>query len=196
MPNPFKGTQIPTSLIIIIFDPSLTSAVTACEQIVNVQCVRFTVDGQVCNPSEVDAAFAHLDATTTPQFWTVDYLDGETTPNYQQNDDGLQGEKGVTSTRAMMDDEPFITNDRFKHDGGPFTSVKLEFLNFTWCMKGNDCNKFYEGLSWTYTRTDDDVEKGSLGIGQITSINDAAVPQVFKDAFDKFNTVKKYVPCS
>ena len=95
-----------------------------------------------------------------------------------------------------MSDAPFIPNDLYKSYGGAFESVKLEFLNFTWCMKETICNKFYEGLSWTYTRAEDDVQSGSNGVANITSINDAAVPKELQDAFDKFNTVKKYVPCS
>ena len=196
MADPFQGTATHGNRIDITFDPTESPNVTSCASIVNIQCVRLSADGNVVAPSVVDPALAHLDATLTPHNWTVDWIVGETTPDYQQNS-GTDGHKTGTSAPATMVDIPFIANDRFTSRGGPLTSVRAEFVNFTWCKQGNDCGQWYGGLSWKYERNDADVQAGRLGTSTITAQNTAPPPPgTFIAAFNRFNDLKNYVPCS
>jgi hypothetical protein len=195
MADPFAGTATNGNRIDITFDPTESPIVTSCESIVNIQVLRVTVNGTIAAPSAVDPAVAHLDATLTPHMWTVDWIVGESSPDYQQNS-GTDGHKTATSAPATMVDVPYVANDNFVSKGGKLTTLLIEFVNYTWCKRGNDCGNWYEGLTWTYARNDDDVQAGRLGTSTIHTRNDAPPPPgAFIAAFDKFNQVKNYVPC-
>jgi len=186
----------------IIFDPSQSKKVTNCEKIVHVQFMRYHADGKVINAADyASTAYKHK-RDITAKGWVVDCLPGEKTPDYQQGKG--DGSKNGGSTNATMWDAPRTGGgdkgfyDKKNNPTG-WKSVRYEFVTYAWCMKGPDCGKWYEGVSWQYTKTYKDHKAGNDGHSKILNKNVAKGPSKDqKGAFDKFNADpdRKFTPCT
>ena len=134
----------------------------------------------------------------TKSGWTVDCLQGEKSPDYHQ---GIgDGFKNGGSQKATMTDAPQTSGG----DIGfyePNTNPKgikeyvINFATFAYCMNGPDCGKWYEGVTWKYTKTRQDMRDGKSGLSTIESSNDEAPSKDLLEAFDLFNKVNGYIPC-
>lgn len=184
----------------IVFDPSKSSKVKKCERIVHVQFLKREVDGAAITGAKFSPAFAHEDdATTSTDGWTVDSLAGETTPDYQQGKG--DGKKNGGSTKAKIWDAPKTSGgDAGFYD--PVTKktgtkkVVYKFVSYAYCMKGDDCGKWYEGVEWEYVKTWEEHRDGKIGSSKITNNNVTAAPTAGQiDAFDKFNKKNGHTPC-
>jgi hypothetical protein len=202
MPSPFSGSMTNQNQITVDFDPSLSSIVTTCAEIADIQFVRITADGNVLAPGTYYSGWTYRDAVTTAANYWVDFLNGEPRPDYQQG--GLIGQLGYKnggSRNAWIPDAPQTQGGDagFYSTGNPggWKTVLYEFWTYCWCMNGTQCGSWYQGLSWTYTKTWQDQRDGRLGVAAIVN-NDIAPPPVTAliDAFNLFNTNFHYVPCA
>ncbi len=87
--------------------------------------------------------------------WYVDFVDGETEPDHQQND----GEEGyidiVGAKRVSMCDTPFISggNKGFydaKDSPNDWKKIAYEFTTYSWCMASKEegqCNTWCKAIS-------------------------------------------------
>ncbi|SRR6266478_672012 len=203
--GPNAGSKITGSnRIDIVFDPDKSKKVKKCDRIVHVQFVRRLVDGKAVKPGEVDAAFNYKDAVTVDKGWGIDFLSGETSPDYQQgstNPDRQEGHKNGGSQTSTMWDAPNYTGlgakfyDRATNPRG-WKKAVLRFQTYAWCMEGPDCGDWYEGVGWEYTITWKDIRDGKDGASKILKKNISGPPsKKQKQAFDKFNTHLGYTPC-
>jgi hypothetical protein len=202
MPNPFSGTTTDRNEIVIDFDPAQSAVVTTCAEIADIQFVRITADGTAMLPGTYYSGFDYRDPVTTDAFWFVDFTQGEQRPDYQQG--GLIGQLGYKNggTRnAWIPDAPVTSGGdrRFYSVGNPdgWQTVVFEFRTFCWCMKGTQCNTWYEGMAWTYTKTWQNQRDGDPGRVAITTAEIAPPPGAeLLAAFTLFNTTFNYVPCA
>jgi hypothetical protein len=185
----------------IIFDPNESKKVTKCQKIVHIQFMRYHADGVVINGADyASIAYRHKRSITTVKGWVIDCLGGETTPDYQQGRG--DGSKNGGSANATMFDAPKTGGgDKGFYDekSNPtgWKSVRYEFVTYGWCMKGTDCGKWYEGVSWHYTKTYKDDKAGNDGHSTILDNNVATGPSKDQiEAFDKFNADKGFTPCT
>jgi hypothetical protein len=203
--GPSDGSSITGSnRIDIVFDPDKSKKVKKCDKIVHVQFVRRFIDGKAAKPGDVDAAFAYKDAVTVDKGWGIDFLSGETTPDYQQGSaspDRREGHKNGGSQTATIWDAPDYSGlgpkfyDRVTNPTG-WKRVVLTFESYAWCMQGPDCGKWYEGVGWQYTMTWMNIRDGEDGTSKIIKKNLSGPPsKKQKQAFDKFNTSMSYTPC-
>lgn len=204
MASPFSGTKTKDNIITVDFDPSVSTTATACSEIVDIQFVRITADGSSMKPGTYYSQFVYRDAVTTDANWSVDFHKGEKTPDYQQA--GLVGAIGfkndLGSKNAWIPDAPQTGGgdegfyDLLRNPKG-WKTVVIEFRTFCWCMKGTQCASWYEGLSWTFTKTWEDQRDSKTGKAEVVN-NDIAPPPADEliAAFDKFNSNFGFVPCS
>lgn len=199
-PTPGDETKTTGNRIDIVFDPDKSKKVKKCEKIVHVQFVRNHIDGKVITGAEYSSSLSHKNsALTSTDGWTVDSLASETTPDYQQGTG--DGKKNGGTTKAKMTDAPQtgggdkgFYNSATNPDGNK--KVNFEFVAFAYCMKGEDCGKWYEGVGWGYTKTWEDQKDGKKGESKITNNNVSTAPTKSQlEAFDKFNKAKGFVPC-
>jgi hypothetical protein len=195
------GTSASGNKIDIVFDPDKSKKVTKCEKIVHVQFVRNHVDGKVLTGKAYSSALAHKDDTvTSSDGWVVDSLASETTPDYQQGTG--DGKKNGGSTKATMSDGPNTGGgDKGFYDASTnpdgHKTVRYEFATYSWCMKGPDCGKWYEGVTWEYVKTWEDQRDGKNGAAKLTNSEVTSAPTKGQvEAFDKFNKKHGFVPCS
>jgi len=185
--------------IFIKFNPDNSEKVKKCKKIVHVQFVRKYVDSKVIKPGDWASQWTYRNRLTTAAGWGVDCLASETTPDYQQGNGN--GKKNGGSKIAEIYDAPKTSNgDKmgFYHPTTKPDGVKLyrnEFATFAYCMEGDECGTWYEGITWTYRKTWQEMRDGKIGVSTITNYNVAAPSQSHLDAFDKFNEEKGFVPC-
>jgi len=199
--DPSKDSKTTGNRIDIVFDPDKSDKVTKCEKIVHVQFIQYVADGVVIKkPGDLWSGWKFRDDITTDAGWSIDCLAGETTPDYQQGTGN--GNKNGGSGKATMNDTPnirnFVPNGFYDPDSNK-TGTKVFTLNFetyAWCMKGTDCGHWYEGVGWKYTKTWQDQKNSGSGSSTITDSNLASPGADKIAAFDKFNTVHSYKPCS
>lgn len=180
-------------MIDITFDPSTSKLASKCKQIVHTQFIRTYADSKSLKPGDYYSGLSYQDAKTTSKNWVVDYVSGETTPDYQQGS-GV-GKKNGGSTSATMDDTPGTGggDKGFKSPGNPggWSNVVFSFATYAWCMKGSDCGKWYEGMTWKWEKSAADQIAGRDGTASVVN-SDAPGPLAHHlDAFKKFG----YKPC-
>lgn len=143
--------------------------------------------------------FKYHDKVTTGDGWSVDHLASESTPDYQQGTG--EGKKNGGSTPAKMSDAPQSGGgDKGFYDSASnptgWKEYRAEFATYAYCMKGSDCGKWYEGLTWEYKKTWEDARDGKKGASAIVSKNVTTEPTKSQlQAFDLFNAEKKFKPC-
>ena len=184
--------------ISIVFDPDCSEKIKKCKKIVHVQFVRKHVNGKVVKPGSYLSRWKFRDKITTSAGWGVDCLASEVTPDYQQ---GVgNGKKNGGSDKAEITDAPKTGGG----DKGFYSAAtnpngcktyRNEFVTFAWCMDGNQCGTWYEGIRWEYRKTDADHKAGKVGKSVILDYNVAAPSKSHLEAFKKFNKEKGFVPC-
>lgn len=183
----------------IVFDPDKSTKVKKCEKIVHIQFTRTYADGKVIKRGDWSDTFKFHDAVTSSDGWSVDHLPTEKTPDYQQGTG--DGKKNGGSTKATISDGPQTAGgkkgfyDASTNPNG-WREYKAEFTSFAYCMKGDDCGKWYEGVGWEYKKTWEDQRDGKKGEAKITDKNVTSAPSKGQlEAFDKFNKAKGFTPC-
>ena len=200
VPCPADESKATGNRVDLVFDPDKSSRVTKCEQIVHVQFVRNHCDGQIITGAKYSSALAHKDDTvTSSDGWAVDSLASEKTPDYQQGT-GVGSKNGGSTKATMMDAPQTGGGDKGFYDSATnptgWRTVRYEFATYGWCMKGADCGKWYEGSTWEYVKTWEDARDGKDGTSKILERNVTSEPSKGqKEAFDKMNKKKGFVPC-
>jgi hypothetical protein len=200
--KPNAGTKITGNRIDIEFDPAKSEKVKNCQKIVHVQFVRTWADGKIIKRGDFAAAWKFHDAVTSKGGWSVDHLSGEKSPDYQQGvGEGMKN--GGTAKATIMDAPSTPGGDKGFYDSATnpkgWKKFVAEFDTYAWCMKGPDCGKWYEGLTWTYTKTWKDQRDGKTGVsGIIISTVQTGPTKSQLNAFDKFNkaATPPFKPCS
>lgn len=205
MASPYLRTQTIQNAITIVFHPPDSKVASDCAKIVNIQFLRILGDGKALKPGTYAPNFAFRDAVTTDAFWCIDFLDGETTPDYQQNN-GQEGYINIAGSKdASMYDGPVAVGgykrfyDPDKNPDG-WKTVVYEFFTYAWCMasSGSDgqCDTWYEAISWTYSRDWEDAKNDRPGLAKIGDDNIAPpIKEELLAAFVKFNDAFGFVPC-
>ena len=182
----------------IVFDPTDSKKVAKCKRIVQVQFVRNLTNGKYLKSGDYYSGFKFKDTVTTPDHWYVDHLATETTPDYQQ---GIgDGKKNGGSSKAKISDAPQTGGgdkgfyNAVSNASGWKTVVK-EFFTFGWCMDGDDCGTWYEGIRWEYKKTEADHAAGNSGASTIKEHNVEMPSSSLLNAFKKFNKEKGFEPC-
>ena len=195
-----EETKTSGNRIDIVFDPDKSSKVKKCDKIVHVQFVQNHIDGKVLTGAEYSSALSHKDKTlTSADGWAVDSLASEKTPDYQQGTG--DGSKNGGSTKATISDAPQTGGgDKgfYNSAANPtgWKNVKFKFVAFAYCMKGDDCGKWYEGVQWEYTKTWKNHRDGNKGKAKIIEKNVTTEPTKSQlEAFEKFNKAKGFTPC-
>ena len=197
--GPNDGGKTTGNRIDLDFDPSKSSKVTKCDKIVHIQFVRTYADGKVIKRGDWATKFKYYDKVTTADGWSIDHLSTETSPDYQQGTGN--GHKNGSSGDAKMADAPNSSGgDKGFYDAttnsGGWKQYKAEFATFAFCMKGPDCPKWYEGVTWEYKKTWEDARDGKSGTSKIVDNDVTSEPSTSqKEAFDLFNKDKKFLPC-
>lgn len=201
MAGPFDDSYTNDNQIKIIFSPARSEKAKKCQEIVDVQFIRMYADGEVIEPGTYYDAYDYRDAYTTEAGWYVDSLKDETTPDYQQG--GTNGRVGTVNgatVDAYITDAPQTGggDKGFQSVSNPegWETVVYEFCTFCWCMMGDQCDVWYEGFHWRYTKTAADAAAGRKGRAEIVDRLVADFPSGLQAAFDKFNEVKNFTPCS
>ncbi len=101
-----------------------------------------------------------------------------------------------------MSDAPTVGDDTINGAYDPKTNPKgwkkyrAEFAVFAYCMEGDDCGKWYEGMKWEYNKTWEEHRDGAPGVSTITDKNVTSGPSKSQlEAFDKFNKKHAFTPC-
>jgi len=204
--GPNDGTTVKHNSINIAFDPAKSTHDIKCSKIVHVQFNRRIADGKVIKPSESAPNLAFKDALTTKNGWTVDCMQSETTPDYQQGGGhgyGDVGKKNGGTANATLFDAP--SSPTIAKNGGFYDAktnpkgvkkYEIEFSAFAYCMAGADCGKWYEGVRWCYTKTYKDAANGDLGSSKVTKNCVTGPSKEQLDAFNLFNTDRGFTPCA
>jgi hypothetical protein len=196
----FKGTKTQTesNRIDIVFKPGESAKCTPCEEIAFIQVMEILVDGTSVKPGEYYKDWDYRDGTALDNNKHVDRLKGRSTPYYGGNGGGTghstPGAADGTSKNATMDDTPRATDPWFApggvdgEKGKDFdaTTITYNFETCAFCVKGEDVGKFFECVTWTYTRTKDDVKNGKPGKSTVTGYTDGPSDD-FKKAVDKWD---------
>jgi hypothetical protein len=200
--KPNAETKTSGNRIDIKFDPSKSAKVKKCERIVHIQFVRTWADDKIIKRGDFLTLWKFHDHVTSDGGWSIDHLSGENTPDYQQ---GVgDGKKNGGVAKATMRDIPSNSGgdkgfyDPIANPAG-WKKFVAEFDTFAYCMKGPDCGTWYEGMTWTYTKTWQDQRDGKLGISKV--VKDTVTTGPTKSelaAFDKFNSAAKppFKPCT
>jgi hypothetical protein len=201
--GPFAGTVVIDNDITINFAPRDSALVKSCAQIVDIQFVRLYGDGARIAPSTFFSGWDYRDVVMTKAYWWVDFLKGETTPDYQQGGTvGQVGEKtDVRILDAWIPDAPDATSGgdkgfKTKQNPNGWDTIEYEFFTFCWCMKGTQCASWYEGISWKYVKTAKDFEAGLPGRAMVLSDDLTKFPDELREAFELFNTTVGFQPCN
>jgi len=206
MASPYLKTTTSQNKIRIEFEPKDSRYASDCSKIVNIQFLRMVADGVPLKPGTYYSGFAFRDPVTTDALWYVDFLDGETTPDYQQN--GTIGQTGYVneagSRIAWMPDTPATGggDKGFFSDSNPtgWKKVVYEFRTYSWCMasgKDGQCNTWYEAISWTFTKTWEDARDKRPGLVAVVDASiDPPIGANFLAAFKLFNKNFGFVPCA
>ncbi|MCY2992009.1 MAG: hypothetical protein NTY19_29635 [Planctomycetota bacterium] len=201
-PNPNEESKTTGNRIDLVFDPAKSSKIAQCEKIVHIQFVQKSVDGTVIKPGDFISTWKYRDDITTDAGWGVDCLAGETSPDYQQGN-GNGTKNGGTSKATMADAPKTGGGETSKYQfydpvGNPdgAKTYRNSFATYTYCMKGKDCGKWYEGVTWEYVKTWEDQRDGKAGASTITNKNVTTSPTKEQlDAFAKFNKQNGFIPC-
>ncbi|HEX4963774.1 MAG TPA: hypothetical protein VF173_23305 [Thermoanaerobaculia bacterium] len=184
----------------IVFDPDKSKKVKKCDKIVHVQFMRYKIDGKVITGAEFSPSYAHkTEAVTSSDGWVIDSLPGETTPDYQQGrGDGKKNGGSITATMVDVPRTAGGTKGFYDPVANPSGIKKLqyEFSTFAYCMKGDDCGKWYDNVQWEYNKTWEDQRDGKIGESKITDkcgTGEPAKGQI--EAFEKFNKENGFTPC-
>lgn len=161
--GPFKdGTTTSSNVIDINYRPELDATAKSATKIAFVQVVQILLDGKAVKPTQVDAAWGWKDQIATDDYHYVDvYSKLWPTPDYQQGENtkvNSEGSIGASTTPSKMQDKPFAATIE---DGGWYDQAKgsgtkiitFKFETFAWAMEGEDSPKFYQGITWEYSRT-------------------------------------------
>ena len=181
----------------IIFDPDNSKKVTKCRKIVHVQFMVHVIDGNAMKPGDFYSGFKYRDKVTTNDGWYVDHLPHFKTPDIQQFV-GSSGRKNGGSSKADMSDTPQGGAKGFydavaNPDG--WKTLVYEYFTFAWCMDGDECGTWYEGIQWEYKKTHTDHAAGNSGTSTIKDYNVEAPSKSHIEAFKKFNKEKVFEPC-
>jgi|SRR5581483_5480622 len=197
--NPNEESATAGNSIDLVFDPDKSCKVIKCDKIVHVQFIRMFADGTEIKPGDYYSGYKYRDKVVASSGWWIDHLQGETTPDYQQGNG--DGKKNGGSTKAKISDGPNTGGgDKGFYDATTnpqgWKNVTYKFATFAYCMKGPDCGKWYEGVTWEYAKTWEDQRDGKNGTSKIIDNNVTSGPSKDQlDAFDKFNKEKGFVPC-
>jgi hypothetical protein len=184
------------------FDPSTTSPKPKCDQIAIVQVLQMTADGTAMKPGTYFSGFKPRDAIALADGRYIDSSSSGTpaASPYYTWDTGTEGSSNGASSNSTCSDTPDTGggDKGFKSEAAKsgWSTVLYKFETFGYCAKGTDCGKWYEGVSWTYTKTADDAKAGKVGVSAKTG--DLAVPGAAADsvkAFEHFNKVQGFTPC-
>jgi len=182
----------------IVFDPDNSKKVTKCKKIVHVQFILMLADGKAIKPGDYYSGYKYRDNVTTSDHWYVDHLASEKTPDYQQ---GVgNGKKNGGSSKAKIYDVPTTGGGdkgfyNAASNAGGWKTIVYEFFAFAWCMDGDECGTWYEGIQWEYKKTHTDNAGGNSGAATIKDYNVEAPSKSHIEAFKKFNKEKGFEPC-
>jgi hypothetical protein len=197
------GTSGSTSgnRIDIEFDPRTTSPTPQCDEIVFVQSIQMTADGTTILPGSYYTPWQCRDAVALADATYIDHDCACVTPYYTFCFNGTPGaSNGVTVNATMIDAPRTGGGDRgFKSAANPggWSRVVYEFETYAFCGAGTDCPTWYDGIAWTYTKTAADQAAGRDGVATGTaSLLPPAPGATVIQAFDHFNSVKGFVPCT
>ncbi len=187
------------SRIDIVFDPAKSSKATPCDKIVFIQVMQFLVDGKPVDPGDLEGGcFEYRDNTViddlpdteaNEQGQHVDRLRGRREPYYGGDAPGtgsstsgrFNGTTTPTSRPARMTDTPFEPASSFSSGptrGNDFNAdtITYKFETCAFCACGEDRGKFFECITWEYTRTKADVAAGRRGTSRITGRSSEPTP--------------------
>jgi len=188
------------NVIDLTFDPATTKPVPKCTRIVTVQTVKDFADGKTIMPGTYYAPWKFKDKVALADSTAIDHVASDKTPYYTDTGVGSEGHSNGGTKSATEKDTPNTGGgDKgfySKTNASGWKTVKYEYETFGYCAEGTDCGQFYEGIAWTYTKTDADAtagKDGTVAVGSDLAKPGAAAPVV--KAFDKFNTDRGFVPC-
>jgi RHS repeat-associated protein len=164
--------------VVIEFRPGASPRVgrLTCETIAIAQAARILVDGHPIKPGDYDNDWTYRDAVTTSAFWFIDHERGATTPDYQQG--GGKGDRGIggygnapalpkNDTIAWISDFPFADggDKGFFHktqnpNGWKRVTYEFQVVAYSMNKQTGKAIRFFEGISWSYTRRQDDTVGG------------------------------------
>lgn len=201
---PFANSTTNNNRIRIAFNPDNSEECDSCAKIVSIQiCKLYVTKGEEevsIKPGAYSSTFNYRNECTTDDNWCLDFINGETTPDYQQGSG--DGKKNGTSVNAVISDAPRTSggDSGFKSGSNPdgWEKFRARFYTYCWCMSkdSDECGDWYEGISWEYVKTSEDHSSGRSGTSSILSNEDPPPAETFRAAFDLFNAKKGFVPCS
>jgi RHS repeat-associated protein len=223
-PSPYMNSSISAlGRLTLIFDPRLSRKVNCCYKIVMVQVVQVRATSSMKGPDDdgvpilpgnlqADWTWAN-EITTKPDYWQVDVPENWTEPYFQNPaEDPMDDTVGPGKERfgqtgfkflwfwreAILKDRPMTSggDKGFQPRLGGLQVVSYYFQTFAFCASGPDCGKWYEGVDWKYRRTAKDKLKGSGGLTTVTNWNVDSPSGSFLAAFNLFNKVRGFTPCS
>lgn len=205
MASPYLRTTTSQNQINIEFDPKESKTASDCSKIVSIQFATMFADGKVIIPGDYYVGYKYQDKFTTKDGVCLDVADNTTQPDYQSNFNGQTGYVNIGGSRvAQLYDAPSTAGgdkgfyDENKNPGG-WRKVVYEFVTFAWCMaSGSDgqCGVWYEGISWTFTKTWENQRDKQPGLVVVTDDNIAPPPiDQLLAAFNLFNEKVGFVPC-
>lgn len=200
--KPYKNPTTSQNGIGIRFHPKKSCYDIKCQKIAIIQFVRNVIDGKVTKYKDWYSGFEFKDQLATPNGWVVDHVKNMNTPDVQslQKIISVYGSKNGGSTIATIFDAPQTDGgdkgfyDPENNKNGAKRIVK-EFATFSYCMEGEDCGKWYEGITWKYIKTSQDHNNGSAGKSELTSSCVKQPTKEMVEAFNKFNKEKGFTPC-
>ena len=167
------GTPRPgdTNRVDIVFDPDESELTTPCEEIVLIQTTQTCLDGVPVDPGALPGfeyqdmeAIDDLPETSGDEMGTsLDNLEGDTTPYYQDTGGGHNGDSNGHSTDSTLEDAP-----RYPGLGGADNELKFKFETCAFCAEGEDVGHYFGCITWEYTLTAADVATGNPGTSTFT----------------------------
>lgn len=184
----------------ITFDPSTSTPTPQGDRIQFIQSIQMTADGVAIKPGTYYSGFAYRDPTATSDATYIDHLSNFTTPYLADHGFGTAGHSNSSGTaNATFSDAPGTGGgDKGFHSASNPTgwrTVTYNFETLAFCTEGTDCGTWYDGIGWSYTKTAADQAAGNNGVS--TTTNSLAAPSSSTiAAFNKFNSVKSFTPCT
>lgn len=186
----------------LTFNPATTTPTPDCDRIVMLQSIQMTADGSPIKPGTYYTPWTCRDPAALSDGTYIDHDCTCTTPYYTDCFNGTAGVSNATSTSAAtIFDAPQTGGGTkgFRSVSNPtgWRTVLYKFKTYGFCAAGNNCPNFYEGVDWTYRKTDADHAAGNNGTSTVGS--SLAVPlgpsSPIHQAFYHFNSVKGFTPC-
>lgn len=171
-----------------------------------------SADGAALKPGSYYSGFACRDATALSDGTYLDHgRCSYTTPYPADRGIGTAGKSSSSGTSsATYSDAPQTAggDKGFQSAANPsgWSTVTYKFENHALCANGTECNPvsgpgggptWYDGIAWEYTKTAADHAAGGNGTatGTASRLPPASGATIIK-AFDKYNAVKGFLPCS